>query len=682
MTDMHNGAHRITTKTIYDSLFLSSPPSLCVHNVHDCHDLCRATDRPTDPKLVRTVTNEPTGTMYHVAAAHATHTWHTNSLVLHQPNIFRLRHIIHNDDDDDTPPPLTKMRANSQKKIEKFKQLSTYLVNGLLWNHLRWLLLLHGWLSALHHGLLHGQIWIWLLLLLLLLCQVLLRLLLLRLGNECKGALTTIEEIRMIRINVRHLDLDQVDDEGFQWLLILSQQCNDKFLGSVLEIGETGQSLLTVLHHGGQLLKHLIHASNGRLLQLLHLSLDQHLKGGLGNEQGGSRALGIANRRSNIRLVQVLTAVHLQQEWQVLFGENVIDASTAKQIIGRQVNVATLDRLGIVGRELGQQLEQQGTVGHVGLCHRYTILDQSLLSLLDQGRDFGTNLRQHLTNMIQQYRVQRLGQVSSAHAIGHRFVGGVLLEEQCLVSHGLTNTLIAIDVTLTTVHHTNEASLEWNDLTGQNIDGIRSPVHQIQLCQHAQRPITSLIDLCSQLECITVGQIGIGCRDCQNDTVGLTDILKDHVLDLVLNITRLVTHWHLGDARQVNNGQVQHVWRINFEMDGQRRNSLVFSRETIGFIVNLLTNLIKVKEALVGHVEELTPLLIIVLTLELCLLVRCSGILVLWCVNELENEGTTSDDTGASGQEVSTDDIFENGALACTTCFFVWFCCFCLFVEK
>ena len=38
----------------------------------------------------------------------------------------------------------------------------------------------------------------------------------------------------------------------------------------------------------------------------------------------------------------------------------------------------------------------------------------------------------------------------------------------------------------------------------------------------------------------------------------LADELHDHVLDLVLDIWGLVPHRHLGDTREVDEGQVQH----------------------------------------------------------------------------------------------------------------------------
>ena len=69
---------------------------------------------------------------------------------------------------------------------------------------------------------------------------------------------------------------------------------------------------------------------------------------------------------------------------------------------------------------------------------------------------------------------------------------------------------------------------------------------------------TLRIDLLGQLEGIRVGQVHVGRGDGKDEAAFPADELQDHVLDLVLNILGLVPHGHLGDAWQVDEGQVQH----------------------------------------------------------------------------------------------------------------------------
>lgn len=73
---------------------------------------------------------------------------------------------------------------------------------------------------------------------------------------------------------------------------------------------------------------------------------------------------------------------------------------------------------------------------------------------------------------------------------------------------------------------------------------------------------TLRVDLLGQLEGVRVGQVHVGGGDGEDEAALPADELQDHVLDLVLDVWGLVPHGHLGDARQVDEGQVQH-WEGN-----------------------------------------------------------------------------------------------------------------------
>ena len=60
------------------------------------------------------------------------------------------------------------------------------------------------------------------------------------------------------------------------------------------------------------------------------------------------------------------------------------------------------------------------------------------------------------------------------------------------------------------------------------------------------------VDFFGQLEGVGVGEVAIGGGDSQDQRVLASDELHEHVLDLELNVCWLVTHWHLGQARQIN----------------------------------------------------------------------------------------------------------------------------------
>lgn len=69
---------------------------------------------------------------------------------------------------------------------------------------------------------------------------------------------------------------------------------------------------------------------------------------------------------------------------------------------------------------------------------------------------------------------------------------------------------------------------------------------------------TLRIDFLGHLERIRVGQIHVGRRDGKDEAALPADELQDHVLDLVLDVLRLVPNRHFGDSREVDEGQVQH----------------------------------------------------------------------------------------------------------------------------
>lgn len=62
---------------------------------------------------------------------------------------------------------------------------------------------------------------------------------------------------------------------------------------------------------------------------------------------------------------------------------------------------------------------------------------------------------------------------------------------------------------------------------------------------------------------------------------------------------------HLGDARQVNHGEVEHEGRVDTEVDALGRYPLVAARQPVRFSDDLLPDLGKVEELLAGKVKKL-----------------------------------------------------------------------------
>lgn len=80
--------------------------------------------------------------------------------------------------------------------------------------------------------------------------------------------------------------------------------------------------------------------------------------------------------------------------------------------------------------------------------------------------------------------------------------------------------------------------------------------------------LTIRVHFPGQLERFRRGEICVGCGDGQDDGVGVGHILHAQLADLELNIRRLVPDRHLGHARKVDQGQVDHTGRKYFDVDG------------------------------------------------------------------------------------------------------------------
>lgn len=70
--------------------------------------------------------------------------------------------------------------------------------------------------------------------------------------------------------------------------------------------------------------------------------------------------------------------------------------------------------------------------------------------------------------------------------------------------------------------------------------------------------LTLWIDVLCQFESVRVGQVSVSRSDGQDQAALSGDELHNHVLDLLLDVHRLVSDRHLRDPRQVDESQVQH----------------------------------------------------------------------------------------------------------------------------
>ena len=263
---------------------------------------------------------------------------------------------------------------------------------------------------------------------------------------------------------------------------------------------------------------------------------------------------------------------------------------------------------------------------------------------------------------------KRTYQVELAGKVGCTAVGGlvavclVVLEEGLLVLECVCDGLLIFDITLPSVHYRNVAQSERNNASSKNVDDVGSLVHQIDFCQHTDGPLTLRIDLARELQTVRVGQIGVGGGDSQDDGVGLADLLQDHFLNLALNIPWLISNRDSCQTGQIDERQGQDVWRVYPQVDGRRRDTCVAACLCLCLANNLVSDLVEVEELLAGNVQELSPLIGVGLSIAGLDLLRLDTIRLRGAVDQLEDERSSGDDTGASRQAVAGGGQYSTGA--------------------
>lgn len=236
--------------------------------------------------------------------------------------------------------------------------------------------------------------------------------------------------------------------------------------------------------------------------------------------------------------------------------------------------------------------------------------------------------------------------------MGNVAISRGLPEERFLRLQSLFQTLVDRDILLTAIDGANESKFQGINSSGQDFKRIRAMVHQIEFCEHTDRPLSHRVNLSSQFKSFRVDEIDIGGRHSEDNTVirsrtnlyapiWLCDILHDKTANLPLDIGGLISNRDLCQARQVHQREVQDIRTENFQMDGKAVDALIEACDTSRFRLDFPPDGIKVGETMAGRVEKFSPF-----GFE-------GGVLGVLGggpdVDELEDEGATGDDAGATG---------------------------------
>lgn len=89
-------------------------------------------------------------------------------------------------------------------------------------------------------------------------------------------------------------------------------------------------------------------------------------------------------------------------------------------------------------------------------------------------------------------------------------ISWVVLKEFVFGFQSIIHGLVALNILLGTVHHTNEAELQWVHSAGQNVESVGAVVHQVELGEDADGPPAERIHMSGKLQSLRVDEVDIG----------------------------------------------------------------------------------------------------------------------------------------------------------------------------
>lgn len=287
-------------------------------------------------------------------------------------------------------------------------------------------------------------------------------------------------------------------------------------------------------------------------LKELNLRLDKQVKGHLGNKQARARSSRVADSCADVEGRQVRCGVDRLERAAKDRVEDVVDASTTAELLGRDFGRGTVNGRNKGRGESSHLLQNKRSAVLLAAKGSVTVAGKLLLGLTHESVEASLDVGQSLTDVTHEGCVERLGKELGTAAVGNVAVGRVVLEEVVFGLQRLVHGLVALDVLLGTVDDTNEAQLQGVDSAREDIKGVGAVVHEIELGQDTNGAAAEGIDMAGKLERLRVDNVDIGGGDGENDTVGLGNVLGNQVSGLLLDIGRLVANWDLGQTGKIN----------------------------------------------------------------------------------------------------------------------------------
>jgi hypothetical protein len=271
---------------------------------------------------------------------------------------------------------------------------------------------------------------------------------------------------------------------------------------------------------------------------------------------------------------------------------------------------------------------------------------------------------------------QKLGSASVRHIPVRR----VMLKEVPLGLKGIRELLVALDVLLRSIDDTDETELKRVYASREDVHGIGSVVHEIQLGENTDCPPAHRVDMAGQLQSFRVDKINVRGRDSEDYTVRLGNVFGNEVSRLLLDVGRLIadgylqllaplpprritSETNLGQTRQIDKRQTENMRRVDLQVDWLAVDTFVVASNSRCFGFNLALNLGEVVEPPPRNVEEFSPLLLTCYTgwgvRNMDFIVLVGVVALARDVDELEDERSSSNDAAASGEKVPADDVLD-----------------------
>lgn len=338
-------------------------------------------------------------------------------------------------------------------------------------------------------------------------------------------ALHPAHEVRVARVYVPELDLDQVLDHLVRLHEAAAQQPLDHLLNLVLEVVKPlNLRDVDLVQHPAQLLVHQVGALQRRQLQPGDLLPDEQQEGALGHEQARPDAVRVLDRRPDVLVGQDVEGVQLLHGPPEGLVEHVGDPGASEELPRGEFEAPAVQHVLVRGGELGDEGQDEIVLGFLGLqvVELAVLREVVLLELLDVDDGFADH-REGPLDVLDEVHVEGLDQVGHAHLVGALLVALVVLEVLLLLLELLGDGLVGLDASLVAHDHAHVAELERVGAVLEVVEGVAAVLEEVELREDADGADAVGVDAAGELEAVGGGKVGGGLGDGEDEAVGVAD---------------------------------------------------------------------------------------------------------------------------------------------------------------